>query len=101
MRTLCFLLMTGLLLTAPVAAVIAQESNPQSASIAVDGLSCPFCAYGLEKHLKRLDGVEGVDIDMKHGRAIVHLKPGARVGDAALKEAVRKAGFTARSIHRP
>jgi len=100
MRILRLLLITGLLLAAPIASVSAQEAGVSSATIQVDGLSCPFCAYGLEKHLKKLAGVEGVEIIMKSGKAIVRLKPDARVDDAALKTAVKKAGFTARGITR-
>jgi len=100
MFVLRLLLITGLLLAAPIASVSAQEANVSSAIIKVDGLSCPFCAYGLEKHLKKLAGVEGVDINMKDGQAVVHLKADARVDDAALRTAVKKAGFTARGITR-
>ena len=100
MRTLRFLLMAGLLLAAPIASVPAQEADGPSATIQVDGLSCPFCAYGLEKHLKKVTGVEGVDINMKDGKAIVRLKSDAQVDDAELKAAVKKAGFTARGITR-
>jgi len=104
MKTLRLLLITGLLLAAPIASVVAQEANaspPATATIRVDGLSCPFCAYGLEKHLQKVAGVEGVDIDMKSGKAIVHLKADTRVNNAELKAAVKKAGFTARGITRP
>lgn len=100
MGRLRLLLITGLLLGAPIAVVSAQEADVSSAIIKVDGLSCPFCAYGLEKHLKKLAGVEGIDIDMKNGQAIVRLKSGAQVDDAALRTAVKKAGFTARGITR-
>ncbi len=101
MTTLRFLLLTILLLAAPLAPTAAQETTAPSATITVDGLSCPFCAYGLEKHLKKVPGVERVDINMKDGQVIVRLKPGARVDDAALKAAVKKAGFTARRITQP
>ncbi len=100
MRILRLLLMTGLLLAAPVTSVFAQDASEPSATIRVDGLSCPFCAYGLEKHLKKIAGVEGVEINMKSGKAIVRLKPDVQVDDAALKTAVKKAGFTARGITR-
>ena len=100
MKVLQLLLITGLLLVAPLASVSAQESSTQSATIQVDGLSCPFCAYGLEKHLKKVKGVKGVKIDMKRGKATVALKSGAKVDDAVLTEAVKKAGFTARGITR-
>jgi len=92
--------MVGLLTFAPIASMSAQEAGVSSATIAVDGLSCPFCAYGLEKHLKKVAGVEGVEINMKSGKAIVRLKPGMQVDDGALKAAVKKAGFTARGITR-
>jgi len=100
MKILRLLLITGLLLAAPVTSVFAQDASEPSATIRVDGLSCPFCAYGLEKHLKKIAGVEGVDINMKDGKAIVHLKPDVQVDDATLKTAVKKAGFTARGITR-
>jgi len=100
MRILRLLLITGMLLAVPIISAQAQDAGEQSATIQVDGLSCPFCAYGLEKHLKKIAGVEGVDINMKDGKAIVHLKPDVQVDDAALKTAVKKAGFTARGITR-
>jgi len=101
MKLLRLLLITGLLLAAPFTTVQAQGGGTQSATIQVDGLSCPFCAYGLEKHLKKINGVEGVEINMKSGKATVALKSGAQVDDTALSEAVKKAGFTARGITRP
>jgi len=100
MRILRLLFIVGLLLAAPVTSVFAQDANEPTATIRVDGLSCPFCAYGLEKHLKKIAGVEGVDINMKSGKAIVRLKPDVRVDNEALRTAVKKAGFTARGITR-
>jgi len=101
MRILRLLLITGLLTFTPIASSYAQDASEPTATIRVDGLSCPFCAYGLEKHLKKIAGVEGVEINMKSGKAIVRLKPDVQVDDAALKTAVKKAGFTARNITRP
>ena len=97
MKVLQVLLMGGLLLMAPVVSS-AQADGSATVTIAVDGLSCPFCAYGLEKHLKRVKGVASVQIEMQRGRAAVVLEPGAQVEDRALREAVKRAGFTARAI---
>jgi mercuric ion binding protein len=80
--------------------VFAEGPAYQTAIIAVDGLSCPFCTYGLEKNLKKMDGIKTVNIDMKTGKATVVLKPDAHVDDQALRQAVKKAGFTARKITR-
>ncbi len=97
MRILQSFLFILMLFAAPFGAAMAGDTG-QTATIVVNGLSCPFCAYGLEKHLKKVNGVEDVNIDMKHGKATVSLKPGTQVDDAMLREAVKKAGFTARDI---
>jgi len=99
MRKLQSLFIIGLMLAAPLTDVFAEEVKGQSAIIQVDGLSCPFCAYGLEKNLKKVPGVERVDIEIKTGKATVVLKQ--NVDDQALRQAVKKAGFTARDITRP
>lgn len=33
----------------------------------VDGLACPFCAYGIEKKLKAIDGVSDIKVDLDKG----------------------------------
>lgn len=37
----------------------------------VDGLSCPFCAYGLEKKLGEVDGVQSLETNIKDGTVTV------------------------------
>ncbi len=82
--------------------LLAQQTSPpdsaQQIVIRVDGASCPFCAFGLEKRLGHLEGVAEVKIEMKAGEAIVTLKEGATVSEEALRQAVDEAGFTAREI---
>jgi len=96
-----FLMLVMLSMVSLGATAFAQGSTAQTAIIAVDGLSCPFCAYGLEKNLKKVNGVGSVKIDMKTGKATVLLKQDANVDDKSLRQAVKKAGFTARDITRP
>ena len=90
----------ALLLLVGAGSLAAQEAGSHSATIQVDGLSCPFCAYGLEKHLKKVRGVARVTIDMQGGTATVTLKPDAKVDDGDLRKAIEKAGFSARTIRR-
>jgi len=63
-----------------------------------DGLSCPFCAYGIEKQLGRIKGVKSVATDIKSGKVTVTMKAGARLDESDAKQAVDKAGFTLRSF---
>ncbi|MCI0538476.1 MAG: heavy-metal-associated domain-containing protein [Verrucomicrobiales bacterium] len=74
------------------------EPPPSHVYIQVKGLACPFCVQGLEKHLKKLDAVEGVSTSLKKGEVVLHLKPGQTVDEKELQQAVKKAGFTAGKI---
>jgi len=74
------------------------QSGPAHVFIQVEGLGCPFCVHGLDKHLKKLASVEAVTISLKEGEAVLHLKPGKTVEEKELREAVKKAGFTADKI---
>jgi len=67
-------------------------------SIAVDGLGCPFCVYGIEKQLKHIDGVKKVDIELKTGLALVTLENGVSPNISTFQNAVKKAGFTPREV---
>lgn len=60
----------------------------------VAGLSCPFCAYGLEKRLGKLDGVRGIEIDLADGAVRVTMAEGTTLDEATARQAVKKAGFT-------
>ena len=64
----------------------------------VKGLTCPFCAYGLEKKLKKVKGVESVSVDLEKDLATVTTRPGILVKEEDLRKAVRKAGFQLASL---
>ena len=82
-----------LLLLLPVA-------NAASAvySLKVDGLACPFCAYGIEKKLSAIDGVEDIKVDIKEGQVIVTMADGRSLSEQRARQAVTKAGFTLRAF---
>jgi copper chaperone CopZ len=44
--------------------------------------------------VKRIDGVESVDVSLKEGAATVKLKPGNHVTVDEVRDAIRKNGFT-------
>lgn len=79
----------------------AQTDNKElkgTIKLQVDGLSCPFCAYGLEKKLKEMDGVSKIKIDVENAFALVTLNEGKKVTEATIRQEVKDAGFTAREI---
>jgi len=66
----------------------------------VDGLACPFCAYGVEKQLNRVQGVESIATDIKSGSVTVTMHAGTTLKQSDAARAVDKAGFTLRGFNR-
>lgn len=66
----------------------------------VDGMSCSFCAYGLEKRLNEIEAIDTLVIRVSDGLVHIRFKDGQTVEDEALREAVHEAGFTLRQIER-
>ena len=64
-----------------------------SADLQVHGMSCPFCAFGIEKKLLAVDGVTKVEVLLDEGRLHLELEPGNTATIVALERAVGKAGF--------
>ncbi len=67
-------------------------------ALAVDGLACPFCAYGIEKRLSAIEGVESVETDVKSGQVVVSLAEGKTLSEEVARQAIEDAGFTLRSL---
>jgi len=64
----------------------------------VDGLACAFCAWGLEKRLKELKGVERVNIHLNEGTVLIQLKEGVRLEEKVLRRIIKESGFKLREI---
>lgn len=65
-------------------------------SIRVDGLACPYCAYGIEKKLNAIEGVRFRDMDLEKGIVTVETHD-VTLSDEQLKQLFQDAGFTYRS----
>ncbi len=86
-------LLCGLVLPAQAVA-----GEPAVYSLQADGLACPFCAYGIEKQLSRIDGVDSVETDVQSGTVVIRMKPGWTLAEADARRAVEAAGFTMRDF---
>jgi mercuric ion binding protein len=71
-----------------------------SMTLHVDGMVCPFCAYGLEKRLMELSALDETLIQVSDGLVQIRVKDGEQLTDEAVEDAVKRAGFTLREIHR-
>jgi len=64
----------------------------------VDGLACPYCAYGIEKKLKAIEGVGKIDVNLDAGLVIVGVAEGVELTEPQMKTLFQDAGFTYRSM---
>jgi periplasmic mercuric ion binding protein len=65
--------------------------------LGVNGLACPFCAFGIEKRLNKVDGVTTVEVDVADGVVRVTMEEGKTLTETRARQAVKEAGFTLRS----
>ena len=93
-----FLKRTGLVLGLMLFATTAAFADSHVYKLYVDGLACPFCAYGVEKQVGGLDNVESVDILIDEGLVSVTMASGKTLDEANAKQAVSDAGFTLRKF---
>ncbi len=82
-----------------VTAVAAQATTHPTYQIQVNGLSCPFCAYGIEKQVTAIEGVEEIALDLKAGLLTVTMEEGAALDQVTANKAIEAAGFTLGSFH--
>lgn len=94
-----FVLSLGLAAMAPAFASPAAKSPPPNAYVLrVDGLACPFCAYGIEKQFAKQPGVENTTVNLGKGVLVVTVKPGTAFTDARLAQVVHEAGFQLKAV---
>ncbi len=76
------------------------QEQPRQIQVTVLGMSCPFCAYGVEQKLKKLDGVLELTVQLESGLATLVMQDGADVSNETLRETVKDAGFEAAKVTR-
>jgi copper chaperone CopZ len=82
-----------------ITAAHAGEPAPATANptdrieVNVNGMACPFCAYGIEKKLRAIAGARNVKVDLEAGRATFEA-PAGSVSEEQVKQAIKDAGFS-------
>ncbi len=74
------------------------QAEVKQVTLRIDGLACPFCAFGLEKKLKKLDGYRSIKVFINEGKVNIGWKEDKPLKISAIHAAVKAAGFTIRNI---
>jgi len=90
--------LTAMMLAFVLIPGLAATASAAEFTLRVDGMACPFCAFGIEKKLRKLPGVEELNILLDEGKIVLTLAPGAELDVPALNKAVKNAGFTLHSL---
>lgn len=77
----------------------AAQAQIKEVTVQVMGLSCPFCVKGVEKQLKKVDGVAKVSTSLKKGQVNLQYKAGATLDIDRTRKAIVKGGFTPGEMH--
>ena len=83
--------------SAAVPAAPQQNGALDAFEVHVNGMACPFCAYGIEKKLRALPGARDVKVDLEAGRASF-VAPAGTVSKEQVQQAIRDAGFSTAEI---
>lgn len=76
----------------------AAHASGNEYQLGIDGLACPFCTYGIEKQLLKLDGVAELETDIAGGLVTIRMQEGKTPTEDEIERAVKKAGFELRSF---
>lgn len=66
--------------------------------VRVDGLACPYCAYGIEKKLVNTIGVTSVEFDIVNGLVLVKTEKNVTMSHDKMKQLINESGFTMKSM---
>ncbi len=69
---------------------VRNEGGQSTATLQIEGLVCSACAANVERHLRAVDGVRSVEVDLESGQACV-VYNGEQASPDALVHAVHGA----------
>ncbi len=89
-----FLILIASIFTLNSVTINAQKKGVDQITAKVDGLGCPFCAYGLEKKMKEFKGIKKMKIDIETGILTFNFPSSEMLSIEKIEAQVNKAGYT-------
>ena len=78
----------------------AGDDGARIIEVTILGMVCPFCSYGVQQKLKRLEGIAELDVDLDQGLATLRLDDERDLSNEILLQTVKDAGFEVAKITR-
>ncbi|QYA26646.1 heavy-metal-associated domain-containing protein [Gramella sp. MT6] len=86
----------ALIMVVAVFGTISSDAQITKVDQEVFGMDCAPCAYGLERGLKKMDGLEKVRVSLNDGKAYLELSENNSLSLKQIQEEVKKNGFSAK-----
>lgn len=80
------------ILLAPAAA----RGEIRRAEFKLAGMDCAYCNGAMSAAIKKLEGVESIDLDAARGAAVIRLKAGNKITLQQLRRVIRSVGYDAK-----
>jgi len=97
--TLIFsMFLLSLLFSTPLIAQVETAQEMVYIKIEIKGMACPFCAFGMEKELKKVAGVDKVEIVLKKGLAYISTPISQKPMKKILEKIIINGGFSVGKI---
>lgn len=69
-------------------------------NLRVDGMTCSLCAMKVSHALKKIDGVDSVDVDVDNGLVKTCVKEGVTLNDKQISDVLLAKGYTYRGMEK-
>ena len=86
----------ALILIITLLGTLSSEAQIQKVDQEVYGMDCAPCAYGLERGLKKMDGLQNVRVSLNDGKAYLELATENKLTLQGIQEEVKQNGFSAK-----
>ena len=80
-------------LTVCVLVPLSSRAELLEAELEVNGMACPFCAFGIEKKLRAVEGVQDLTIFLDEGRIELVFSPDNGASASDIEAAVKGGWF--------
>ena len=85
---------TIILFITSMALIFSISAQTDHFTVRVDGLGCPFCAYGLEKKFSEVEGIENIEVNLKEGVLTYDVPASLKMDFATVNKLIDDAGYT-------
>ena len=94
MKITLYIILIATLLLRTTHSLAQKDQGMDQIEVQVDGLGCPFCAYGLEKKFKEFKGIKDVAINIETGDFSFRYPTTKALTLEVILQQVTKAGYT-------